>query len=114
MAIPVTTGAKKGNGITLEYDFGDTLQDMVNNFGEQMVYDRALRSFKISFQSWVTAQLEAGKTEDQIKAEAAQWKPGQRKAAKSPQEKLQEMLEKLSPQERQAFFKEHRPGKSAA
>lgn len=108
MPISVTTGAKTGNPVTTEVDLGDSLQDMIDKFGEQVVYDRALRSLKISFQSWVMGQLQAGKSKDEIQKEAKDWKPGNRKRGRTPAERLKDELAKMTPEEQQEFFKQYK------
>lgn len=103
--VSVTTGAKTGNPITIDVDLGDNLQDMTSKFGEQVVYDRALRSLKISFQSWVMSQLQAGKSRQDIEKEAVSWRPGSRKRGRTPIERLRDEFAKMSPEEQQEFLK---------
>lgn len=90
--------------ITIEYDFGTNLADAVEKFGEDIVFSGFVADAKVGLQAIVRARL--GKSDDEymsdeeIIAEAAQWKPGVRKQAADPMAKLQALLGKLTPEQR--------------
>jgi hypothetical protein len=52
--------------------------------------------------------LDAGKSPEEIQAAVAEWKPGLRKAAKSPLERAREEIARMSPADRSALAKEIR------
>lgn len=94
--------------ITVEYDFGASLAEAVEKFGEDIVFSGFVADAKVGLQAIVRARL--GKIDDEymsdeeILAEAAQWKPGVRKQAADPMAKLQALLSKLSPEQRAAIL----------
>lgn len=113
-AIEVT--ANKGQkSLTVNYDFGDNLQDAVTKFGEDVVFSNMQQSMKISLQALIRRGFDKGVTDEEIAAQAAGWKPGvaaQRTAdpvaaimAKwqgIPAEKRAELLKQLKSQMTQA------------
>lgn len=107
---------KDGTPVTVDVDFGDNLAAMVSKFGQDVVFNHARGSITVALQGWIRSQLDAEppKTADQIIAAAKDWKPGQRKQGKSPQEKAKEQLAKLSPEQRAALLKEYRNAAKAA
>lgn len=95
-------------------DFGGNLQDMVKKFGESVVFKQALGAMTVSFQGWLRSQGAQGKNQAEIDAGARAWKPGERKASKTPQEKMRELLNGMSADEKAQFLKEFRaPAKAA-
>ena len=69
--------------ITVEYDFGDSLEDMKEKFGEEVVKSKVKQKLVIDLQAYVRGLLRAGKTEDEITEAVAAWKPGLSKPKKS-------------------------------
>lgn len=59
-----------------DYEFGDTLQDAVGMFGEEVVLSSYKRSQVITYQNAVRRMLEAGKTNEEIDKAMEAWKPG--------------------------------------
>lgn len=104
---------KNGTSITVEFDPGESLEDMVKRFGEETVKSHASRSIVIALQAHLRAEVAKGKTQDEIQATVKDWRPGERRKGKSLQEKVRETLGKLSPQERAALLKEYRTGGAA-
>ena len=94
--------------ITIEFNFGATLAESIEMFGEDVVFSSFVADSKVGLQAYVRARL--GKSDDEymsdeeILAEAAQWKPGMRKQAADPMAKLQALLGKLSPEQRAAIL----------
>lgn len=104
----VTAERKGGPSVTVDYDFGETLSDLSNAFGDESVYNHARRSLVVALQSFIRTQIEAGKSQDEIQAAVGEWKPGHRKAGKTPQERVHDMLQRMSPADRAALLKEYR------
>lgn len=98
---------KTGAKAEAEYDFGANLAETTKIFGETTIYNHVVGALKVAFQGWLRSQMDQKKTQAEITAAAKNWKPGQRKQAKSPQEKLREQLTKLSPEERANILKEY-------
>jgi hypothetical protein len=103
-------GDKKGGSIEVDYDIPDTLNDMVQRYGENVVYNHARGSVIVALQGYLRSQLGKDKPASpaDIQKEVRTWKPGVRKQGKSPAEKAREQLAKLTPEERAALLKEHR------
>lgn len=102
--------AKKTNGpsVEVDFDFGADLNGIVTRFGEDVAYKAVLAALKVQFQAWLRAQATAGKTSEAIQTELNNngWKPGERKAGKSPQDKLRSLLDSMSAEDRASFIKD--------
>lgn len=121
-AIEVTARKPNPDGddreVTVSYDFGDNLSEMVDLYGEDVSYNRAKASMVIDLQArlraWMTDNLDKegnvvskAKDDDEIIGLAAEWKPGIKKISrKSPKEKLLDMLKEMSPEDRAKFLAE--------
>ncbi|MFA5378310.1 MAG: hypothetical protein WC455_21330 [Dehalococcoidia bacterium] len=57
-------------------DLGDNLADATARFGEEVVFSNYQASVKITVQSRMRALKEKGKTDEEIQAELANFKPG--------------------------------------
>lgn len=60
----------------ITYDFGDTIAEMTDKFGEEVVKSNAIRNFKITAQAAIRRMLEAGKSQEEIQDAFSAWKPG--------------------------------------
>jgi hypothetical protein len=99
---------KTGKSVDVEVDIPATLADMVRSYGEQIVYNHAKGSIVVSLQGWLRSQLDHDKSVEDITKEVRSWKPGQRKVAMTPRERISADLAKLSPEERATLLKEYR------
>lgn len=95
--------------VAANIDFGSTLEETVAKFGESTVHKQAVAAMTVAFQGWLRSQGSQGKNPTEIQAGADAWKPGERKAGKSPQEKLKDILSSMSPEDRAAVLKEYKP-----
>lgn len=102
--------AKKTDGpsVEVDFDFGDSLDATVAKFGADVAHKATVAALKVQFQAWLRTQATGGKDSAAIQSELDSngWKPGERKAGKSPQDKLRGLLEAMSAEERAAFIKE--------
>jgi hypothetical protein len=105
---------KKGGKASADFDFGSDLDSMVEIFGENIVYKQALGALTVAAQGGLRSQFKQGKTPQQITEWAKTWKPGERKAGKSPREKLMEQLASMSAEERAALLREAASTKAPA
>ncbi len=71
------TGKPVGRELTVSFDFGEGLADMVNKFGEPAVLSHAERQLVVSLQAFVRQGLETGMEDEAIAARVVDWKPGQ-------------------------------------
>ena len=100
---------KPGASATVDYPALDAedLATLTEHFGEDTVFAHAKRSFVVSLQSYMRTQIEAGKTPEEIQASCVDWKPGQKRPGKSPAERVQELMAKMSPSDRESLLKEY-------
>lgn len=102
----VTAKRKNGKSTEVDYEFGTDLASTTALFGEEIVFNHAIGALKVAFQGWLRSQLDQDKSDEDITAAAANWKPGQRKQGKTPQEKLRDQLAAMSPEERAAVLRD--------
>jgi hypothetical protein len=87
--------------ITLEKDFGSTLDESVELFGEEVVHSVFVAQAKVKAQSFVRSKLESGATDDEIQAALDEWKLGVvKRSGKTKEEKALDAIQKLSPEEK--------------
>ena len=93
--------------VSVDYDFGDTLAQAVEKFGEEVVFTRYKAAAVIDLQAYMRNMIRSEKSEDDIRSEVAAWVPGIRQSkGKSKEEKAREILSKLSAEERAAILAE--------
>lgn len=77
MSAPIeVTANKAGRSLTVSYDFGSSIQEMIEKFGEQVVMTNAVQAMKISLQARIRAAFDKGLDDQTIAADCASWKPG--------------------------------------
>lgn len=104
--IEITAEKTNVGECTVSYDMGDTVSELVDQFGEEVVYSRARQSVIIAIQAYIRSQLESEKSPEEIQASVADWKPGVRKPAKTPEDRAREALGSMTAEQRAAFLKE--------
>ena len=62
--------------VSITYDFGKNLDDMVEKFGAEVVATNARANMKITLQGIMRRYLAAGKTQEEIQTAVGEWKPG--------------------------------------
>ena len=95
--------------LDLSFDFGGSTARAVELFGEEAVYNGFIKGAKVALQGNVRAKLslegEDAKTDDEILAEAADWKPGTRATrATSKTSKIEKLLEGMEDDEKAALL----------
>lgn len=105
--------AKTGTGIyadtvfTVKYDLPDTVSEAVSKYGEEVVYSRFKASLVIDLQAFMRAKLTGEKFDSStLQAAVDGWQPGVRAKGKSVAEKVQDLLSKLTPEQRAELFAE--------
>lgn len=117
--VEVTAERRNGTPVTVSFDIAETLTELVTQFGEEIVFGHGKRSIVIALQGYMRSLMDAGKEAGKSDSEiataiteaVANWKPSQKKAPKTTQEKARDILGRLSPAERQALLKEYRASK---
>ena len=116
--------AKVDNGDTAETcnkDFGKNLDDAIELFTPEVVFANFQAQCIIGLQSFMRNQMrlvdENGKltpvTGKALQKAVDEWKPGEKKPAKSPVERAKDQMGKLSPEQRAALFAEFQKDKAA-
>jgi len=93
---------------TVKYDFGSTLGEAVEKFGEEVVYKRFCAAVTIDIQALIRRNLggETPASTQEIQATLNEWKPGVQRARKSQKEKAMDLLEAMSDADKAAILAE--------
>lgn len=70
------TAKKNDTEVSIEYDFGASLQEAAENFGEDVVFSGFISKSVITAQAAIRRYIEAGKSAEEIQTAMADWKPG--------------------------------------
>lgn len=95
-------------GIDFDYDFGDNLDATIEKFGESVVHKYALRGFTIAAQGTARGLMKSGKSHAEILEHMKNWKPDEPRQVKSKEERVKELLSKMTPEQRDALAAEMR------
>lgn len=111
MAVLEITAQKKDGQrqVTVSYDFGDSLDAMVEKFGEDVVQSNAVANMKITAQSVIRRGIEREESDEEIQATLDNWKPGvaiQRTA--DPTKSFERVFAKMSPEEQLEYIEKLR------
>lgn len=98
---------KDGNPQTVKFSLGQTVAEVVKQFGEEVSYSQLKGAIVVSLQAFMRSKMSAEKPlngkalQDAVTA----WKPGTRTPGKPPAEKIKEAFGKLSDAERKELLK---------
>lgn len=104
----VTAKTEESAPVEFSYTFGETLEQMSERFGVDVVTSFALRGLTVAVQGHARGLIKQGKSEDEIKAAMAEWKPGAPRVTKSAEDKVREQLASLSPEARAQLLREYK------
>lgn len=104
--------------IETEYDFGSSLADAVEKFGEEVVFSSFVASAKVDAQALIRRHLKSNVpavegvsaerpyTDEEIVAALAKWKPGVKseRAAASVSDKAEALLGKMTDAQKAEFL----------
>jgi hypothetical protein len=97
----------KKNPVTVEFDFGDSLESARKLFGDEVIWSRAKSALTIDLQALIRRMIKAGKTAAEIHTAVAAWKPDVKTLVKkSASEKISDLASQLTPEERKALLKQ--------
>jgi len=100
------TDSKSKVSVTVEYNFGETLQDRVNLFTEKVVDNHALRSFIIALQGFIRSRIKKGKSAAEIQDDVNNWKPGEKAVVtKDPKLKILDLFAGRSEEEQMEIIR---------
>jgi hypothetical protein len=128
MATVKVEAPKVSRSIEFEYDFGSSLKEMLELFGEEVVYEHAFDNMMIACQAATRAKLQRGIGDDgkrdakkymsdrAILEEMKKWKPSVRKAADPAKVKadLVKRMSRLDEAEKAALIEELKRSMNAA
>jgi len=102
--VEFSKGDKKGS---VEYHFGDTLEEAVKIFGEDVVFSHFRQKAVIALQGVVRPALAAGKSPKELQEVANGWKLGvASRTGKSKVEKARDAFNSMTEEEKAAFISE--------
>ncbi len=91
--------------VECEYDFGETLHDLIGEVGEEAVFHHAKSSMIVSLQGAMRSWAISGLTDDEILVKLDEWSvPTGKPRGVSRLDKLKDALSKMSPEERAAIM----------
>lgn len=102
----VTKNPKTNTSATINYDFGSTVAEAVEKFGEDVVLSNFVSAATVTAQGAVRRMLGAGKSEAEIVEKMSAWKPGVALAreAQDPMVAALAKFNTLSPEEKEAYI----------
>ncbi len=91
--------------ITIDYDFGANLDEAVQKFGGEVIYEDFIDSAVITLQSAMRSMARAKKTDEEIATALAEWKPGvSRRGKTDPIAGLMARFGKMTPEKQQELI----------
>lgn len=98
---------KEGKPFEVDYPLLDVerVSQLNANFTEKVVVAHAKSSITVALQSLIRGLIKAGKGKAEIQTAANAWKPGMRTPGKSKLEKAEDLLGKMSLEDRKALLK---------
>ena len=88
----IQSGDHAGKSGTVEYDFGDDLQEATDKFGGEVVFSNFRQHAVVALQNVISGALKAGKDVQEV---VNKWKLGMAKPKKSEAEKLTASIENV-------------------
>lgn len=92
--------------VSVEYDFGENLDDAVERCGADAVFSNFKANAKVGLQGIIRGKAKAGLTPDAIQAIVDNWKPGMviEKTQVDPESAIANAWDTWSPEKRAAFL----------
>jgi hypothetical protein len=102
LQVTARVGGKGGTAHTVDLPFAETLEELIEQFGETAVYANARSNIVVGLQGFVRSKVNAKVplTGDDLQKAAEEWKPGERTSGVSKVEKLKERLSALSEEDK--------------
>jgi len=114
MAAIIANTKDGDHSIAFDYDFGESLQEAVERFGAEIVWAHTLRSLTIAVQGAARGMMKSGKAKEEILDAMSKWKPGTPREVKSTEEKMADLVSKMSPQQLEALQAQLRAAQGGA
>lgn len=110
---------KDGTPVTINYPMGESLAEIVEQYGEDIIFNHAKSSIVVALQGFMRSRIDPDREGGALSQEALQqeidgdgteenpgWKPGTRQPGKSAAEKVREQISKMDPELRKALLAE--------
>ena len=99
------TGDKTSREIEVDFDFGADLDEMVNEFSRDVVYQQAKSAITVSLQTALRSWMDSGASDEEVGKKLAEWTvPSGRTRSANRLEKVGKIVEKMSQEEREALL----------
>ena len=115
----LTVSAKVGkDGVehSVTIDFPETLDEMIEAYGEEVVFGQAKANIVVGLQGNIRSRVSSEKdpkTGKALQESFADWKPGTRQPGVAKIEKMKDRISKMSPDEKAALLAELQGGGEA-
>ena len=97
----VTSGPRADRQFTVKFDLPETISEALGRWPEEVVYSRFKASLVIDLQAFIRAQISKEDFDPStLQQKVDEWKPEVRAKGQTLSEKVQDMLSKLSPEDR--------------
>lgn len=107
MALMDVAATKDNRKVTVQFDFGDTIEDVIRLWGGDVTYRQFIMQSKISIQAFVRRQIEAGLNDEEIQNRVDDWKPGMvAERVSDPIALLKRKIQGATPEEKKAMAEE--------
>lgn len=101
------TGDKTKISATLDFNVGNSLDEAVEMYGEDVVFERWTRQVKRDLGNAIRSSLNSGKTPSAVEDELADWRPDvTRRSSGSKEKDLVTQFQDLSQDEKEAKLQE--------
>lgn len=107
----IAKGSTEKRSATIEVPLAENFDDAVAQYGKEVMYEKFIDSVIISIQSAMRSGIAAGKTDEQIQAALANYKPGVKMSlgfggGAPTKEKMLDAVKNFSPEDKAAFIAE--------
>jgi hypothetical protein len=112
----IVKGDAAGRKGEIEFDLPESTTEAVKQFTEEVVFSRFKSALVIDLQSFIRVQLSKEKppTPKELQDAVNGWEPGVRQQGKSAAEKADNLMGKLTSEERKALFDKYMADQKAA
>lgn len=107
----VKSGDRAGEIFAIEYEMPGTIDEARQKWGDDVAFSQLKAAVVISLQSFMRQQIQKdGATTDSVQAACQEWSPSKGRGPARPiSERAQELLGRMSIEERQALLEEFLP-----
>lgn len=110
---------KDGTPITIKFNLGETLAELVEQYTENVIYQHARSSIVVALQGYMRSKIDPERdggpmTQEELQSDISGdgsedkpgWRPGIRQPGKSAAERVKEQFSKMDPELRRALLAE--------